>query len=348
MSEKDNTPSIDVDNTEEGIMEKVVDLAGDALTSIPAPIRKNAFKAFAQLCTAAIDIPVAHLSGIAAEKRAETQARIKIINTGADQIANQMEMNPKYAQIAVKKYGQKIIRERVNLDIISENAKHELSQSDMKSPNNAEELPKNEEISEDWLNIFEKEASNKSSDEMRLLFGKILAGEIAKPKSYSIKTIKIIAQLDNRAANLFQTYCSLSISLQAGSHIIDGRVVSLEGSAGSNALKEYGLSFGNLNVLQEYGLIISDYNSYTGYLPCIANERNQVAFPFKHQGKLFGLVPQDDKKIDDLNLHGVALSNSGKELLNIVDITPSIKYTNDLAEYFKKRGLKMVEINQAS
>jgi addiction module HigA family antidote len=37
---------------------------------------------------------------------------------------------------------------------------------------------------------------------------------------------------------------------------------SLNGNAASNALRQYGLSFDDLNTLQEYGLIIADYNSW--------------------------------------------------------------------------------------
>ncbi len=50
-------------------VDSAIDLISDAISGIPAPIRRNAFKAFAQLCTAAIEIPVAHLEGITAEKK---------------------------------------------------------------------------------------------------------------------------------------------------------------------------------------------------------------------------------------------------------------------------------------
>lgn len=93
------------------------------------------------------------------------------------------------------------------------------------------------EISDDWLNHFEKEASQKSTREMQLLFGRILAGEIQRPSSFSIKTVKLVAELDSRVAGLFRTLCSLSISLKAGDHIIDARVASLGGQAAANALK---------------------------------------------------------------------------------------------------------------
>lgn len=88
---------------------------------------------------------------------------------------------------------------------------------------------------------------------MQLLFGKILAGEIRRPTSYSIKTIKLTAQSDNIAAALFKLLCSLSISLRVPNNsnaIIDALVVSM-GNAGPNSLQAYGLGFDALNILQE-------------------------------------------------------------------------------------------------
>ncbi len=336
------------------IIEKVdnvnpMDLISNAVSYVPAPIKKSAIKAFSQLCTAAIDFPIAYLEGIAAEKRAETQARLRIINTGAEQIANKMEIDPEYARVAVRKFGQKIVQEQVNLDIISENAAQEITHIPPENINRKSESETSieDEISTDWLNVFEKEARNKSSDEMRLLFGKILAGEILKPSSYSIKTVKIISQLDNKAAKLFQVYCSLCISLRLNSQILDGRVLSLGGNVGANSLKDYGLNFNDLNVLHEYGMIIQDYNSYMDYRICIPNIENQVEFAFTYQGKLYILIPQGDRKDNsNFKLHGVALSKSGKELLNIIDILPSQNYTTALKEYFQTQNLKMVNINQ--
>ena len=68
------------DESESGL-EKVTDTIGDLLTGVPTPIRKNFFKAFTQLCTAAVDIPVAKLESYSSEIRAASSARIKIIET---------------------------------------------------------------------------------------------------------------------------------------------------------------------------------------------------------------------------------------------------------------------------
>jgi len=173
-----------------------------------------------------------------------------------------MQIDPEYARAAVRKYGQNNIRERVNIDQISAIAARELKAL---PPANADQpKPEIPPLSDDWLNVFENEAVNISTEQMQSAFGKILAGEIRRPGSFSIRAVRLLAQLDNPAESLFQTLCSLAISLRAPPDpriIFDARVVSM-GNAGANSLQAYGLTFDSLNILQEYGLIISDYNSY--------------------------------------------------------------------------------------
>jgi hypothetical protein len=99
----------------------------DGATNLPPPIRKNLFKALDQLCTAAIDIPVAYLEGKAAERRAETQARVSILGENAHQIASSMKVNPEYAQLASDKYARRIVQEQINLDKVSKIAAGQLT-----------------------------------------------------------------------------------------------------------------------------------------------------------------------------------------------------------------------------
>ena len=316
-------------------------------TTIPAPIRKNVFKAFNQLCTAAIEIPVSHLEGIAAEKRAETQARIKLISTSADQIAAQMDVEPDYARAAVRKFGQKVVREQINLDKVAESAAEQINQDTANANGEQDENKEVPPINEDWLNSFEKEASQKSTEEMQLLFGRILAGEIQRPSSFSIKTVRLVSGLDIEVAQLFKKLCSLCITQKieepTGALILDSRVASLNGSAGSNSLLDYGLQFDNLNILQENGLIISDYNSWMDYKFSICDEEKRVVVPFEYDRKMWGLVPlQERPKDQQFQIHGVVLSRTGKELLSVVEIEEDEKYTLALKEYFKRLNLEMV------
>ena len=331
-------------------LEVATDAVTDLLTGItvPAPIRKNVFKAFDRLCSAAIDIPVSYLEGKAAERRAETQARVKLIAASGDQIAKDLKPDSEYANRAAQKYGERILREQINVDqaceVAAEHLKHELLDSGVTS----EKTSDAKEISDEWLSSFEREASAKTSEEMQLLFGRILAGEIKTPESFSIKTIKLLGSLDSNIAAQFQKLCSISVSLEPHDKIFDARAVSVAGNAANNGLIDFGLGFDQLNLLQEYGLIIGDYNSSLDYKICIANADQKVGMYFMYQGKAFGLVSSGEPNFpDQLAFHGVALSRSGKELFRIVDKIPNDVYTARFKEFLGSRGFEMVDVRIA-
>ena len=242
-------PDFDAPKDEiDSVPEVIADLAGEtALPGIPAPVRRNFLKAIGQLSSAAIDIPVAFFEGIADERRAETAARIKLIDTSAEQIAQQMQTDPEYVRVAAQKFGHRVIREQVNLDLIGKRTAKEL----MDVSNTVDETEtegSGDSIDDDWLNAFETEARLKSTEEMQAYFAKVLAGEIKKPGTYSTRTLKILGSLDRNVASLFLRLCSMCIS-----QFQDMRVPSLGGNAGNNSLRKYGLDFDALNLLNEHG-----------------------------------------------------------------------------------------------
>ncbi|HEY5381307.1 MAG TPA: DUF2806 domain-containing protein [Acidobacteriaceae bacterium] len=324
------------------LLATVSDTIGDLITGVPAPIRKNAARAFTRLCTAAVEYPAALIENAIEEKRAESRTRVKLTNTSAEQIAEQMHTSPEYARAAVRKFGQKIIRERINIDQIAQLAADEL-RSD-KPPETGGEIQDAPPISEDWMSTFEDEAAQMSSEQMHQLFARILAGEIRKPTSFSRKTVRMVAQLDNTAAALFKILCSLSISLQLPEIgvIRDARVVSM-GSAGNNSLQAYGLGFDQLNILQEYGLIISDYNSWMTY--SVATVRNNtVPLPLNYSGEFWAFAPKTATSVPtELMITGVALSRCGKELLPIVEKAPNQRYTEALTSFFDQQRFAMIK-----
>jgi hypothetical protein len=324
----------------ESSIEKITDTIETVITGIPAPIRKNFFKAFAQLCTAAVDVPVALLEGKSSEIRAITEARIQIVQKEGESISSQIKVPDEYISKASAKFAAKVIKEQINLDEITLIAAKNLS-SDEKNIN----LDSNSEISDDWLNEFENLARTKSSDDMRLIFGKILSGEISRPGKFSIRTVRLVSQLDNEAAKIFLNLCNCSVSFHLEGIIYDARVVFFSGSPGENSLSKYNLSFSNLNILQEYGLIIPEYSSIRSYSACIANENNVIGGSLYFQNRHYGLVPIDKDKFDkDLRFSGVAFTKAGKELLNIIPTIETENYKSDFIEFLNGKHLKLVEL----
>ncbi len=330
----------------------LLDIATDLISTLtlPAWMIRNASKAFGQLCTAAVDVPVAYLEGKASEIRAGTEARIKIREETATQIVQQTKVNPEYAWRAGNKFAEKIIREQVNLDKVSVIAANELKKEkfDNSTQQNADS-GQEKTISDDFLNSFEEEVRQKSSEEMQLLFGRILAGEIRKPGTYSIRTIKILGQLDQNVAILFKRLCSLCVvhGDPAGKEIFDARVPTLGGNPGSNVLRKYGLSYGKLNILNEYGLIISSYDSWYEYNLLTITDQPPFTLPLWHQGQYWGLfaLPGWNKSQRKFKLAGVALSHAGCELFRLVDPDPMENYTEDLKKFLAEQNLQIREIN---
>lgn len=79
----------------------------------------------------------------------------------------------------------------------------------------ASELSPNEEISSqsvssDWSARFFKECEDVGDDKMRLVWGKILAGEIKSPQSFSQRTLSILKNISTEEAQLFNTLCKYS------------------------------------------------------------------------------------------------------------------------------------------
>ena len=271
------------------------------------------------------------------------RARVQLIETTAEQIAHQMHFDPEYARVAAVKFGQKVVREQVNLDMVSKTAAVELrDHGDLKNQTTTDE------VDDDWLDNFESEARKKSAEEMQLYFGRVLAGEIKKPKSFSIKAVKILGEIDQNTAEMFRKLCSVCVmQVDPDGSIIDMRVPSLGGNAGNNSLGKYGLSFNELNVLNEYGLIISDYNSWRDYINCrgIGLARTGIRFPFFHQGKYWVLEPHGQlETTSELKINGVALTRSGIELSKIVEPDSVQEFAEELMVFFQNKGFKMIEV----
>ena len=341
---KNDLPAV----TEES-SDSLPEVASDVLLdqTIPAPVRKALVAAFKRLGAALVEMPAGYFERRSAEKWAETVARIKITEEAGDQIRQQIKVDPEFPQRASYTFAKQILREQHNRENILGITTDILKEKQYDNP--TDQQPANEigkTITEDWFNIFEKEASQKSSEDMQTRFAKVLAGEIEKPGSHSIKAVKALGDMDQNTADLFQKLCSVCVVLKCPltGVVIDIRVPSLSVSPGDNSLKKYELSFINLNLLNEYDLIIPDYDSRFKYDISMVRENN-TATPFWHQGRYWVLQPLSEHIGGvEFYLMGVSLSNVGRELFHIVEQIPAPQYTQDLKKYFRSTGIKMIEV----
>lgn len=71
----------------------------------------------------------------------------------------------------------------------------------------AQQLPEKvskESVSSDWMANFFNKCQDVSDEEIQMLWGKILAGEISKPGTFSYRTLDVLSWLNKADANLLQ------------------------------------------------------------------------------------------------------------------------------------------------
>ena len=329
--DSDNIPAESVDNDDENIGTQIVKAVVGGVINAPAWAQKAVLKVAERLVLPYTDIPKAWAEGIAGQVRARNEARATITLEATKLLVNNPQENPVAAR-AMAREASKIFREQVNLeDIVSIAAKKVEKEASGNSPPN--------EVSDDWLNSFEREASTKSSEEMKEVFGRILAGEILNPGAFSIRAVRLISSLSTRDATSLRNLFGLATFVGFG--YLD---VNVGVAAGQNGLKDYGLSYGNLTELVALGVISSDLNS-EWRVPKVDQGR-AVHFAIKYGGNDFVLIKRFDPEKDtaELKLQGVLLTALGAELAKIVEPFYHENYTTALRNTLTELSCELVPL----
>jgi len=362
---KQNPPPTIADETNSDIG-IVTDLVSDS--TIPDPIKRNILKAANRLCAALIDVPVGYLARRSAEKRSESEGRIRIQMEVTNQIIQQMKVDPEFSQRSGNRFAEKILMEHFNLEKILSMTVGRLKKTKYDSSitqnveGNSEKV-----IEDDWLSAFENEACQKSSEEMQERFAHILAGEIKKPGTFSIRAVKLLGEIDSETASIFRTFCSGCISFDdpVGSGFIYQSIFpSFEVGKTNRFLENYGISLVNLEKLTDFMLLPANPGFNLNNLAALTldfkssfmegaetspkfslNERSLI--PFLYAGKYYFLTScQSGRDPDwDFKMPGIFLSSVGQELINIVEIQQPIEQlTEDIKAFFVEKQLELVEV----
>ncbi len=83
-------------------------------------------------------------------------------------------------------------------------------------PENVSDQP----VDGDWVSRFISLCQDTSDEALQELWAKLLAGEVAQPKSYSRRTLSILAEMNSDDASLFRRMCSLVWLVNGGGSIL--------------------------------------------------------------------------------------------------------------------------------
>lgn len=107
-----------------------------------------------------------------------------------------------------------------------------------------EKVPK-DKVQVDWATRFFNTIQDISDEEMKLIWGKLLAGEIKAPCSFSLRAIELLKNLSTDEARLFTEVSKLALR----------RVDEILIIRRDNINEEYGLTFDKILTLTDAGLI---------------------------------------------------------------------------------------------
>ena len=208
------------------------------------------------------------------------------------------------------------------------------------------------QVDHDWTARFFSDVQDVSSEQMQSLWAKILSGEVTRPGSTSIRTLSILRNLDKDVAGLFAKLSCICVFLRNDEfQLFDARVPILGDFREGNAIRDYGIDYGSLNLLNEHGLIVPEYNSWLDYNFCInawPSERKEgrCVIPFNFQGSYWLLTPTTKRSAgQEFRLEGVALTASGQELSMVVELRPDEAFAKALKQFFSTHQLQMVQVD---
>lgn len=187
----------------EGVAARAVELAA----GLPAPLAAGGLKAITRLIGGLADYPAAWLRRASQGVEDGTNARTLMSNTLAVAAAERAAADPALVERAMASLLTKGARRQANREAVAEQTAEALRETTTGGP---PQEPAGEP-DDDWLNVFERYAEDASSERARVLWGRVLAGEIRKPRSFSLAAMRFLSEADQRTVQVAQRVSAMMI-----------------------------------------------------------------------------------------------------------------------------------------
>ncbi|EMO66428.1 PF10987 family protein [Leptospira kirschneri str. 200803703] len=221
----------------------------------------------------------------------------------------------------VEEYG---IKKRAIERFIAEEVKRQENIESIidKAISKIEETAKPENIDPDWLINFFDKAKLISTEEMQLIWSKVLSSESNRPGSFSKRTISFLASFEKSDAELFTRLMSFSINLEPTNVFIYNE--------DDEEVKKHRITYSLLAHLETIGLI--KYSSIGFSLTL-----NIDSLPIPYFDKIMFMdIPK--KNLNKFHVGKVILTETGTELSRICNSIPSESVLDYLLRKWQKIG----------
>ena len=170
-------------------------------SGLSANAKSRAIAAFDGLLGSLLDVPASKLETYANRVRSQSRLEATVFDNAADRLAGMIDGDADAARLI-----DEVVTSQIHLLANKKNvAQRALGYLTAPSSRTGPE-PKAEsaEVDPDWLNYFGGHAEKASTEKVRDLWARVLAGEIRNPGSFSLMTLRFLAELDRQIALWFQ------------------------------------------------------------------------------------------------------------------------------------------------
>ena len=183
-----------------------------------------------------------------------------------------------------------------------------------------------EPVNPDWVTRFFDIAQDISDETMQDLWGRILADEVKRPKSYSFRTLDVLRNITREEAELFEK--AAQYVLYDGSYYL----YNFSGKANENMPIEYE----NVARLIEIGLI-QPGSSVTQNYYCDETSTN-TAYLF--YGKKYVALIEITPELKKVSFPIYSLTRAGVELYHLIPFIPDLAYLEQVLQRISKTNKK--------
>jgi len=194
-----------------------------------------------------------------------------------------------------------------------------------------------ESVDEDWIAQFFNHCQDVSNEQMQSLWARLLAGEVAQPGSFSLRTLAFVRTISKEDASLFTRFCSTVWQTPEGlTPIVEaGYFATLFRE--ENLMSGVQLGYTDLARLDTLGLIRYDMTK-----PHRLEVPRDHGLVCSYHGHSYILLRH--RESDYLITGFVALTEVGKELAGIAGSPPNEEYLSSVLSSYRRVGWEMVEI----
>ena len=180
-----------------------------------------------------------------------------------------------------------------------------------------------EKVNPDWITRFFDIVQDISNEQMQELWGRVLAGEVKQPKSFSLRTLEALRNITSEEAQLFEKMAPFT--LYSGSYFIYNNT--------SVKKNDFKISYEDVARLIEIGLVQPGSMVTQNYYN---NTPSDVTHNISCGDYLFFLNQPPQKSQISIPVYPLTLI--GCELYNLITIEPNFEYLMAIMKEIKAKN----------